>query len=113
MRTNSQLLGQLSAAIGRDASSITIMPTDFTLRDGVVKYESMKMIVAGEQVDFRGWIGLNDTMDMSVVTPVKVSNDRLSLRIDGPPSKPKLNLGKTMQENLPGLILQEVLKKKK
>ncbi|HSV27484.1 MAG TPA: hypothetical protein VLH60_06280 [Sedimentisphaerales bacterium] len=112
LRTNSGLLRQLSSAIGRDAAAITILPTAFTLRDGVIRYDSLRMIVAGEMVEFRGWVGLNDTMDLSVVTPVRVADSRLTLHIDGSPTRPNLNLGRTIQENVPGLILQEVLRRR-
>jgi hypothetical protein len=107
LRANGTLLSGIGTALGRDIAAMTVMPTGFVLRDSVMKYnDAMKVLVAGEIIEFRGWIGLNDKMDMSMTLPIK--GTRVTIQLEGAASKPSFNLGKSVEktilQSLPGIL---------
>jgi hypothetical protein len=107
LRANGTLLSGIGTALGRDIAAMTVMPTAFTLRDSVLKYnDAMKVLLAGETIEFRGWIGLNDKMDMAMTLPVR--GTRVTVQLEGAASKPSFNLGKSVEktilQSLPGIL---------
>ncbi|GAF89581.1 unnamed protein product, partial [marine sediment metagenome] len=66
----SGLLGQILAAanIAR-AQDITISPTRFVLQNGMLRYDDMQMYVGNNPVNFKGVIGLDKSLNMTVTLP--------------------------------------------
>jgi hypothetical protein len=119
----SELLGQiLSVAGGRVGGQvITVRPTKFTVRDGSVKYDDMQMDVGNNPVNFKGVIGLDKSLNMTVTLPytyegrtVRVgqadTGDRVSVPLKGTLDKPELDLGRMLQEQLLERGLRELFK---
>lgn len=111
-----QTSGLLNAifAVGNDSArgaDITIRPTKFVLQDGYLRYDDMQMEVGDNPVNFRGVIGLDKSLDMTVTLPytsdgrtVRVggqSNDRrIKVSLKGTVDKPELDVGKLLESQL-------------
>jgi len=109
----SDLLGQILSVAGmkfRD-QSITIHPTRFVLRDGFLRYDDMQMDVGDNPVNFRGTIGLDKSLDMTIVLPYtlegrtarvseKTVGKRISLPLKGTTDKPELDVGRLLEDQL-------------
>lgn len=67
----SDLLGQILTAAGTSArgADITIRPTRFVLRDGFLRYDDMQMDVGDNPFNFKGVIGLDKSLDMTITLP--------------------------------------------
>jgi len=109
----SDLLGQILTAAGTSASGadITIRPTKFVLRDGFLRYDDMQMDVGDNPVNFKGVIGLDKSLDMTITLPYTVqgrtvgigkqtSGQRITLPLKGTIDKPELDLGKLLEGQL-------------
>ncbi|MBN1391475.1 MAG: hypothetical protein JW947_01580 [Sedimentisphaerales bacterium] len=123
----SDLLGQILTAGGlsRRGVDITIHPTRFLLQKGFLRYDNMQMDVGENPVNFRGVIGLDKSLNMSVTLPYtaegktvkvgeKVEGERISLPLKGTVDKPELDLGKLLEDQLMQRLMKElegVLKK--
>jgi hypothetical protein len=124
----SNLLNQILGVTGGSVRGqrLTIRPTALVLQDGVLRYDDMQIDVGDNPVNFRGAIGLNGKLDMSVVLPytiqgrtVRVGQEqqagRLVVPLTGTIDKPELNLQKLVESQLQEQILQgigELLKKR-
>jgi hypothetical protein len=124
----SDLLGQILSVAGLSERGvdITIHPTRFVLQKGYLRYDDMQMDVGNNPVNFRGVIGLDKSLNMSVTLPyteegrtVKVGEEtegeRISLPLRGTVDKPELDLGKLLEEQLKRRLMKElegVLEKK-
>ncbi|UCC21613.1 MAG: hypothetical protein JSW23_07285 [Planctomycetota bacterium] len=119
----SPLLDMVLSVVGTRAGGqvITIRPTKFTVRDGLVKYDDMQMDVGNNPVNFKGVIGLDKSLNMTVTLPytyegrtVRVgqadAGDRVSVPLKGTLNKPELDLGRLLQEQLLERGLRELLK---
>lgn len=119
----SPLLDMVLSVVGTRTRGqvITIRPTKFTVRDGSVKYDDMQMDVGDNPVNFKGVIGLDKTLDMTVTLPytyegrtVRVgqadAGDRVSVPLKGTLNKPELDLGRMLQEQLIERGLRELFK---
>ena len=119
----SELLGQILSVVGARAGGqvITVRPTKFTVRDGLVRYDDMQMDVGDNPVNFKGVIGLDKSLNMTVTLPytyagrtVRVgqadAGDRVSVPLKGRLDKPELDLGRLLQEQLLERGLRELLK---
>ena len=109
----SDLLGQILSVAGmrfRD-QSITIHPTRFVLRNGFLRYDDMQMDVGDNPVNFRGTIGLDKSLDMTIVLPYtlegrtarvgeKTVGKRISLPLKGTTDKPELDVGRLLEDQL-------------
>lgn len=115
----SDLLGQILMLMGKGGEqNITIHPTRFVLKDGYLRYDNMQVDIGDSPLNFRGVIGLDESLDMTVTLPVTADGrrvraddqaamaERLSLSLRGTVSKPKLDTGRLLQDQL----IQEGLK---
>ena len=109
----SDLLGQILTATGTSArgADITIRPTKFVLRDGFLRYDDMQMDVGDNPVNFKGVIGLDKSLDMTVTLPYtavgrtirigqETSSQRIKVPLKGTVDKPELDLGKLLEGQL-------------
>ncbi|MHC4912764.1 MAG: hypothetical protein ACYTE5_07145 [Planctomycetota bacterium] len=119
----SGLLDEIISVIGahRKEQVITVRPTKFILRDGFVRYDDMQMDVGDNPVNFKGVIGLDKSLNMTVTLPytfagrtVRVgeadAGDRVSVLLGGTLDKPELDLGRLLQEQLLEMGLRELFK---
>ncbi len=108
----SDFLGQILSIVGGGVRGtiITIHPTRFVLRDGFLRYDNMQMDVGDNPVNFKGTIGLDKSLDMSVTLPyttegrtIRVGGEnarRITLPITGTVDNPKLDVGKLLENQL-------------
>jgi len=108
----SDFLGQLLSVVGGGVRGtiITIHPTRFVLRDGFLRYDDMQMDVGDNPVNFKGVIGLDKSLEMSVTLPyttegrtIRVGSQsarRITLPITGTVDNPKLDVGKLLENQL-------------
>ena len=109
----SDLLGQILSGAGTSARGavITIRPTKFVLRDGFLRYDDMQMDVGDNPVNFKGVIGLDKSLNMTVTLPYttqgrtarlgqETSGQRITLTLKGTIDKPQLDLGKLLEGQL-------------
>jgi len=107
-------------ASARDAV-ITIHPTKFVLRDGFLRYDDMQMDIGDNPVNFKGIIGLDKSLDMTVTLPytadgrtVKVdqatNSKRSTVPLRGTVDKPELDTGKLLEGQLRQQLENQLLK---
>jgi hypothetical protein len=85
-----------------------IHPTRFVLQNGMLQYEDMQLDIGDNPVNFKGAIGLDKNVNMSVTLPYTMggrtarvgekTSDRISLPLTGTIDKPELDLGKLLQD---------------
>lgn len=110
---SSGLLNQILSATGvmQNQKLITIHPTDFVIKDGFLKYDDMQMDVGINPLNFRGVIGLDETLDMTVTLPYTISgktvktgrkydSPRITLPLTGTVTKPILDLSRLLTDQL-------------
>lgn len=108
--TASDLLGQILLVVGGSAAGtvITIHPTKFILRDGFLRYDDMQMDIGNNPVNFKGVIGLDKSLNMTVTLPyttrgttVRVDRQpiapRITLPLKGTVDKPTIDVGKLIE----------------
>ncbi len=124
----SSILSQIFAIAGQPIRGqiLTMHPTVLVLQKGVVRYDDMQIDIGQNPVNFRGSIGLDGALNMTIVLPytlegrlVRVGQvqaaDRIAVPLTGTLSKPKLNLQKLVELQLKGQIqkgLEELFKKR-
>jgi hypothetical protein len=122
----SDLLGQILSLVGTSVrgEDITIHPTRFVLQNGFLRYDDMQMDIGDNPVNFKGVIGLDKSLDMTVTLPYttrgrtarvgqETAGKRITLPLKGTIDKPELDLGKLLEEQAieKGLeLLGELLK---
>jgi hypothetical protein len=113
----SGLLSTIFSAGGsraRDAV-ITIHPTKFILRDGFLRYDDMQMDIGDNPINFKGIIGLDKSLDMTVTLPYtadgrtvrvgqETTNRRIKVPLRGTVGKHELDVGKLLE----GKLLQQL-----
>jgi hypothetical protein len=109
---SSNLLSQLLAVGGAQlrGQELTIRPTKFVLEKGVLRYEDMEIDIDDNPLNFKGAIGLDKSLNMTVTLPYTVagrtvrvgqsSTDRISVSLKGTIDKPQLDVGKTLEDQL-------------
>jgi hypothetical protein len=115
----SDLLGQILSVAGGGLRGqvITIHPTKFVLQDGFLRYDDMQVDVGDNPVNFKGVIGLDKSLNMTVTLPytvdgrtVRVGKDagaqRMSVPLKGTILKPELDLGGLLQDQLKKRLLK-------
>ena len=102
----SDLLGQiLSVSGGASGTVLTIHPTKLVLQKGVLRYDNMQIDVGNNPINFKGSIGLDKSLDMTVTLPYtttgrtartdrETSGARITLPLKGTVDKPQLDTGK-------------------
>ncbi|MEN6383593.1 MAG: hypothetical protein ABFD79_00155 [Phycisphaerales bacterium] len=100
--SNSGLMDQiLKVSGGSSGGLLTISPTAFTVRDGIVSYDRMDMSLGKKTVTFKGQIGLDETMRMSVTVPYAIAGGQnFTLPLKGTLSRPEIDMGQLLQEQL-------------
>jgi len=118
----SDLLGQILTIAGGNArEEITIHPTNFTLQKGFLRYDNMQVDVGNNPVNFKGVIGLDKSLDMTVTLPYTTSGrtarvgrdtigDRITLPLKGTVTKPKLDTAKMLEQQLQKQLEEQLLK---
>ncbi|MGD8499360.1 MAG: hypothetical protein PVJ86_01860 [Phycisphaerales bacterium] len=119
----SDLLGQILSVAGTGArgADITIHPTRFVLQEGFLRYDDMQMDVGDNPVNFKGTIGLDKSLDMTVTLPytadgrtVRIGREtpgrRITLALKGTVDKPELDMGKLLEEQLKGQLEEQLRK---
>ena len=131
------LLGQIFSLIGMQEAGVPMRlhPTKFNLQKGFLRYDDMQLDIGSNPVNFKGVIGLDKSLNMTVTLPftlmgktVKVGKEttasRITLPLKGTVDKPELDTSKLLEAQLKGTleeqfgekafeILDELLKKKK
>ena len=115
----SDLLGQILPLLGVGISGvdITVRPTKFVLQNGVLSYDDMQVEVGNSPINFKGAIGLNKSLNMTVTLPYTMEGktarigretvgQRISLPLKGTLDKPELDLGKLLEEQLKQQLLE-------
>ncbi|MHC4098175.1 MAG: hypothetical protein ACYSU3_19225, partial [Planctomycetota bacterium] len=104
------LLGLIFSATGEKDSHVDmkIHPTRFDLHNGLLQYEDMQLDIGDNPVNFKGAIGLDKNVNMSVTLPYTMggrtarvgekADDRISLPLTGTIDKPELDLGKLLKD---------------
>jgi len=118
----SDLLGQiLTIAGGTAREEITIHPTNFALQKGFLRYDNMQVDVGNNPVNFKGVIGLDKSLDMTVTLPYTTSGrtarvgretegDRITLPLKGTITKPKLDTAKLLEQQLQKQLEEQLRK---
>jgi len=114
------LFGQICKVIGEQDPVLTVLPTKFVLQDGVLSYPNMQINVGRNPVNFRGKIGLNNTIEMDVDLPYSYSgqalrtdsdmSNRVTLPIEGDLNSPSINASKLIEKGVQKLLEDEVQK---
>ncbi len=111
VKMQSGLLSAIMTAIGGSDNMMTLHPTAFTVKDGFVNYTNMQMDIGDRPINFSGSVPLDPNREIksfSVTLPVTALGKTVSSRktsqagritayIKGTPNKPKLDLGKMLQ----------------
>lgn len=122
------LLGQLYSLIGKTSPTqdITVRPTKFTLKNGLLEYDDMQVDIGDNPLNFKGSIGLDKSLNMTVILPYtlkgttarvdkKTVGKRIELPLKGTIDNPQLDTGKLLETQLKDLLqdqLQQILKDK-
>jgi hypothetical protein len=124
----SDILNQIFAIVGQSIRGqvLTLHPTALVLQDGVLRYDDMQIDIGQNPVNFRGSIGLDGALNMTIVLPytltgrlVRVGQPQMAERIvvplTGTIEKPQLNLQKLVESQLQEQIMRglgDLLKKR-
>jgi hypothetical protein len=109
----SDLLGQILSVVGTGSrgQELTIHPTRFVLQKGVLQYDDMQVDVGDNPINFKGAIGLDKSLNMTVTLPYTVegrtarvgketAGPRISLPLTGTIDKPQLDVAKLLEDQL-------------
>jgi len=123
---SSNLLGILTQALNllganTGGQQITIHPTRFVLQKGFLQYDDMQMDIGTAPLNFKGKIGLDKSLNMTITLPVtgagkiartdqQTTSSRIVLPLKGTTDKPEIDLGK-LGQNLIQQQIQEQLPK--
>lgn len=115
------LLGRIFSLLGVSDPSIymTVRPTQFALQNGLLRYDNMQIDIGDNPVNFQGTIGLDKSLDMTVILPYTSSGrtarvgretvgERIKLSLKGTIDKPELDTGKLLEEQLKQRLQQEI-----
>ncbi|MCX5636682.1 MAG: hypothetical protein NTX52_03180 [Planctomycetota bacterium] len=103
---------------GFSGVDITVRPTKFVLRNGLLSYDDMQVEVGDSPINFKGAIGLLDkSLNMTVILPYTMEGktarigretigQRISLPLKGTLDKPELDMGKLLEEQLKQKLLE-------
>jgi hypothetical protein len=119
----SDLLGQILTAVGTSARGayITIRPTKFILRDGFLRYDDMQMDIGDNPVNFKGVIGLDKSLDMTITLPYttqgrtarigqETGSQRIKVPLKGTIDKPKVDIAGLLEGQLKQQLEEQLRK---
>ncbi|HAL44932.1 MAG: hypothetical protein A2Y12_16170 [Planctomycetes bacterium GWF2_42_9] len=100
--SNSGLFDQILKATGGGSGGLmTISRTPFIVKDGIVSYDRMDVSFGNKTITFSGQIGLDERMNMKVTLPYSFGGGKTTtLPLKGTLSKPEIDLGSLLQEQL-------------
>jgi hypothetical protein len=117
----SDLLGQIISIAGGNTTGtvLTVHPTRLVLQKGVLRYDNMQIDVDNNPVNFKGAIGLDKSLDMTVTLPYttagrtarvgrETSGARIALPLKGTVDKPKLDMSKFLELQLKGQLEEQL-----
>lgn len=120
---SSDLVGQILSLAGGGARGtvMTLHPTRFVLEKGYLRYDDMQIDIGDNPVNFKGVIGLDKSLDMTVTLPYtsegrtarvgrETTGRRITLPLKGTVDAPKLDTGKLIEEQLKGQIEDQLQK---
>ena len=102
--------------LGGDRARASIHPTNFTVKDGFVRYDNMQVDIGKTPIYFKGAVGLDKRLDMQVSVPIggglaEALGGAISLPLTGTIDKPVLDKSKLgenlLQNTLKGLLDKE------
>jgi len=107
----SDLLGQILTATGGGSGTVlTIHPTKLVLRKGILRYDNMQIDVGNNPINFKGAIGLDKSLDMTVTLPYTTegrtarvggtTGTRIVLPLKGTVDNPYLDTDKLLELQL-------------
>ena len=118
----SELLGRIFsiAKSSLQTNDITIHPTRFILQDGFLRYDDMQIDIGSTSINFKGVIGLDKSLNMTVTLPYATRDRtletdesppgwRVSLPIKGTVDKPELDTDKLLGEQLRDQIKEKLI----
>jgi hypothetical protein len=124
----SGILNQILSVVGQSTRGqvLTVHPTALVLQKGVLRYDDMQIDIGQNPVNFRGSIGLDGALNMTVVLPYTLTGrlvrvgqpemkDRIVVPLTGTVNKPKLNLQKLAESQLQEQVMkgiEDLLKKR-
>ena len=114
-------MGQLLTLLQtRDTVTMTVHPTDFVLENNFLSYEDMQVDIDDDPLNFKGRIGLDKTLSMTVQLPWttdlhsvksgRSSQDRITVPIEGSLDHPEIDMTKFIEKQGKELIEQEIMK---
>ncbi len=119
----SDLLGQILTVAGGSARGtvLTMHPTKLVLQKGILRYDDMQIDVDDNPINFKGVIGLDKSLDMTVTLPYttagrtarvgrETSGTRITLPLKGTVDKPQLDTGKLIELQLKGQVEEQLRK---
>jgi hypothetical protein len=106
----SDLLGQILTIAGGSTRGtvLTIHPTKIILQNGILRYDDMQVDVGDNPINFKGAIGLDKSLDMTVTLPYTsegrtarvdraTQGSRIALPLKGTVDKPLLDTDKLLE----------------
>jgi hypothetical protein len=107
----SSLLPQIIQLTGGSSDPvITVLPTRFTLSNGVIQYDNMQMNIDDKTVNFSGKVGLDKSMRMNVTLPWTRNGQRIMLPLKGTVDKPQIDVGKLVEDQLQQELERQIKK---
>ncbi|MFC1793092.1 hypothetical protein ACFL3Q_05845 [Planctomycetota bacterium] len=116
----SDLLGQILTVAGGSSRGtvLTMHPTKLVLRKGFLQYDDMQIDVGDNPINFKGTIGLDKSLDMTVTLPYTTAGRtarvggttrgaRIVLPLKGTVDKPYLDTSKLLELQLKKTIEEE------
>jgi len=117
----SDLLGKIISAIGNGSSgqTLTIHPTRFVLKDNFLRYDNMQMDIGNNPINFKGVIGLDNSLDMIITLPYTTagrtartgsesSGQRISVPLRGTIDRPQLDLAGLLEGQIKQQLEQQL-----
>ncbi len=110
---SSGLLPVILSAMGASSDTMTIHPTQFTVRDGYVKYPNMQMDIGDKPINFSGSVPIDPTKKIeSFSVTLPVSGKRITAHVKGTPNKPELDIVSSAVQTGLELLLEGAKKRK-
>jgi hypothetical protein len=107
----SSLLPQIVQLTGGSSDpNITLLPTPFTVSNGIIKYDNMQMNIDQKAINFGGQIGLDKSMQMNVTLPWTYNGQRIMLPLKGTIDKPKIDVNKLLKQQAEQEMQQQIQK---
>jgi len=102
------LLGKIISATGSSTEeTLTVHPTRFVLKDGFLRYDNMQVDIGNDPVYFKGAIGLDNSLDMTITVPIS-DDQRINGKLGGTINNPELDLASLLQDQIKQQLEQQL-----